>query len=223
MGISVSVVTIDGPSGSGKGTISQLLAEKLGWHFLDSGAVYRVLALIVIKNNIQLDNLSDLISAVASLSIAKFIDRSGLPQKIILGKEDITDSIRSEECGIMASVVAAISEVRAALTPFLKGFSRLPGLIADGRDMGTVVFPDAQLKIFLTASVEERARRRLLQLQDRGINATLDAILQGLVERDVRDESRVAAPLKPDPAAMIINTTKLSVDEVLQLILAHVQ
>lgn len=223
MGISVSVVTIDGPSGSGKGTISQLLAEKLGWHFLDSGAVYRVLALIVIKNNIQLDNLSDLISAVASLSIAKFIDRSGLPQKIILGKEDITDSIRSEECGIMASVVAAISEVRTALTPFLRGFSRLPGLIADGRDMGTVVFPDAQLKIFLTASVEERARRRLLQLQDRGINATLDAILQGLVERDVRDESRVAAPLKPDPAAMIINTTKLSVDEVLQLILAHVQ
>ncbi|CAL7959700.1 cytidylate kinase [Gammaproteobacteria bacterium] len=216
----VPIITIDGPSSSGKGTISKLVAEKLGWHFLDSGAVYRTFALVIIKNNIQLNDIPALVVAASALN-AEFIDQPGSPQKIILETEDVTNAIRHEECGVMASKTAAIAEVRAALTPFLRSFCRLPGLVADGRDMGTVVFPNARFKIFLTASAEERARRRFLQLQGSGINATLDAVLQGLMERDIRDESRVVAPLKPDSAAVIIDTTKLSVDEVLQLILAH--
>lgn len=220
MTTNIPIITIDGPSGSGKGTISKLLAEKLGWHFLDSGAVYRVLALSIIKNNVKLDDIPALINLAKSLN-AEFIDYPGLVQKIIFEKEDVTDAIRYEECGVMASKVAAIAEVRAALTSFLQGFSRLPGLVADGRDMGTKIFPNAQLKIFLTASVEERAKRRLLQLQGSGINATLVAVLQALMERDARDASRVAAPLKPDPAAVIVDTTKLSIYEALQLILAH--
>jgi cytidylate kinase len=121
----------------------------------------------------------------------------------------------------MASKIAAIAEIRTALAPFLRSFGRLPGLVADGRDMGTVVFPNAQFKIFLTACTKERARRRFLQLQDAGINATLDTVLQGLVQRDIRDEKRSIAPLKPDPSAVIIDTTRLSIDETLQLILAY--
>lgn len=216
----VPTITIDGPSSSGKGTISQLLAEKLGWHFLDSGAVYRVLALVVIKKNIELSNVSALVTTARTLS-AKFVGQIGCPQKIIFDQEDITTNIRSEECGIMASKIAAIAEVRSALTTFLHEFNRLPGLIADGRDMGTIVFPGAKLKVFLTASVTERARRRFSQLQARSINANLNVVLQGLIDRDIRDKSRVVAPLKPDPAAVIIDTTKLNIDEVLQSILAH--
>jgi len=220
MTTTVPIITIDGPSSSGKGTISKLVAEKLGWHFLDSGAVYRAFALVVIKDSIQLSDVPVLVAAALALN-AEFIDQPGLPQKIILETKDVTDVIRHEEYGVMASKIAAIAEVRAALTPFLRSFGRLPGLVADGRDMGTVVFPNAQFKIFLTASAEERAKRRFLQLQGRGINANLDAVLQGLMERDIRDESRIIAPLKPDPAAVIIDTTKLNIDEVLQLILAH--
>ncbi|EKE00664.1 MAG: hypothetical protein ACD_21C00296G0011 [uncultured bacterium] len=219
--MTIPIITIDGPSGSGKGTIGKRLAEKLGWHFLDSGAVYRVLALVILKNNIPLDDIHALKARIETLNV-EFTDQSGSNQKIILENEDVTSIIRSEECGIVASKIATIAEVRAALTSFLQGFSRPPGLVADGRDMGTVVFPDAFLKIFLTASAEERAARRLLQLQDRGINANLGTVLQDLIERDIRDENRVTAPLKPDPAAVIVDTTKLSVDEVLQLILAHV-
>jgi CMP/dCMP kinase len=221
MTITTPIITIDGPSGSGKGTISKLLAEKLGWHFLDSGAVYRVLALIITKKNIQLSDLFAIVNAANNLQ-AKFIDQSGQPQKIFFEQQDITTAIRSEECGSLASKIAAIAEVRAALTPFLRSFSKLPGLVADGRDMGTVVFPSAQFKIFLTASAEERAKRRFLQLQGSGINATLDAVLQGLKRRDIRDENRAISPSKPHPAALIIDTTKLSIDEVVRLILAHV-
>jgi cytidylate kinase len=218
----IPIITVDGPSSSGKGTVSKLIADKLGWHFLDSGAVYRVLALVVIKNNIQLGDVSALVAAARNLP-AKFIDKPGLPQRIVIETEDVTDAIRREECGIMASKIATIADVRAALNGFLQGFSKLPGLVADGRDMGTIVFPGAQLKIFLTASAEVRARRRLLQLQDKGINATLASVLQDLLARDLRDEHRVVSPLKPDPAAVVIDTTKLSVDEVLQVILAHVK
>ncbi len=217
----IPIITIDGPSGSGKGTISKLLAEKLGWHFLDSGAVYRVIALIITKKNIQLSDLFAIVNAANNLQ-AKFIDQPGQPQKIFFEQKDITTAIRSEEYSSLASKIAAIAEVRAALTPFLRSFSKLPGLVADGRDMGTVVFPSAQFKIFLTASAEERAKRRLLQLQGSGINATLYAVLQGLKERDIRDENRAVSPSKPDSAALIIDTTKLSIDEVVRLILAHV-
>lgn len=217
------IITIDGPSSSGKGTISKLLAEKIGWNYLDSGAVYRALALLIIENNINLDmdycaksvrndglNTNEIISFIKHLK----------PEQIQLKLQD--QLIRSEECGMMASKIAVIPEVRTAINAFLQEFNVAPGLVADGRDMGTVVFPNANFKLFLTASNEARAARRFLQLQQSGIDANLDAVLQGLIERDIRDQNRDVAPLKPDQAAIIIDTTKLSVDEVLQLILQHV-
>ena len=207
----VPVVTIDGPSGSGKGTVSQLLAKRLGWHYLDSGSVYRVLALMLRKREVELSDIS------AIVTTAKTLDAK-IAHQIISAQVDI----RSEECGTIASKIATIPAVRSALLTFLHTFSKLPGLIADGRDMGTVVFPHAQLKVFLTASIAARAKRRLLQLQSGGINATLSVVLQGLRERDMRDEKRAIAPLKPDPTAVIIDTTKLNIDEVLQVVLDHV-
>lgn len=205
------IITIDGPSSSGKGTVSKLLAEKLGWHFLDSGAVYRALALLVLEHKLDASEIDKIIFFIKQLAPAqiqlKLTDELGL---------------RSEACGMMASKVAVIPEVRAAINMFLQEFHTAPGLVADGRDMGTVVFPQADLKLFLTASNEARAARRFLQLQQNGISANLDAVLQGLIERDIRDQNRQVAPLKPDPAAIIIDTTKLGIDEVLQLILSHV-
>ena len=206
----IPVITIDGPSGSGKGTISQLLAKRLGWHYLDSGAVYRVLALMLCKKKIELRDISAIVTMANTL------------QKELFFQEDIIADIRSEECGAIASEIATIPAVRSALIAFLHTFKRLPGLVADGRDMGTVVFPQAQLKVFLTATIAARAKRRLLQLQSGGITATLSIVLQGLRERDLRDEKRVIAPLKPAPTAVIIDTTKLNIDEILQMVLAHV-
>lgn len=211
MRINTPIITIDGPSGSGKGAISKLLAEKIGWHYLDSGAVYRVFALIIIKNNIQINNIST------------FINKLIVELKITIEKENITEMIRREECGNMASKIAVIPEVRLAINRFLCEFIKPPGLVTDGRDMGTVVFPNAQLKIFLTASLEERASRRFLQLQGIGINDTLDVVLLGLKERDMRDENRAVSPLVPDPAAVIIDTTKISINETLELILGRVK
>lgn len=208
---SAPIITIDGPSSSGKGTISKLLAEKLGWNYLDSGAVYRALALLIIENNIELDNANKILFFIKNLN----------PAQIQLKLQDQL-KIRSEECGMMASKIAIIPEVRVAINSFLQEFNDAPGLVADGRDMGTVVFPNANLKLFLTASNEIRAARRFLQLQQSNTNVNLDAVLQGLIERDIRDQNRLIAPLKPDSAAIIIDTTKLSVDEVLQLILQHI-
>lgn len=204
------IITIDGPSSSGKGTISKLLAEKIGWNYLDSGAVYRALALLIIENSIELSDINKIIFFIKDLN----------PKQIQLKLQD--QLIRSEECGMMASKIAVIPEVRRTINAFLQEFNVVPGLVADGRDMGTVVFPKASLKLFLTASNEARAARRFLQLQQSGIDANLDAVLQDLIERDIRDQNRDVAPLKPDQAAIIIDTTKLSVDEVLQLILQHV-
>jgi len=217
------IITIDGPSSSGKGTISKLLAEKLGWNYLDSGAVYRALALLLIESNSKL-NVDCFASGVRNdglnaNEIIAFINNLK-PEQIQLKLQD--QLIRSEECGMMASKIAVISEVRTAINAFLQEFNVAPGLVADGRDMGTVVFPQAKFKIFLTASNEARAARRFLQLQQSGIDANLDDILQGLIERDYRDQNRSVAPLRPDQAAIIIDTTKLSVDDVLQLILQHV-
>lgn len=218
----IPVITIDGPSSSGKGTISKLLAEKLHWHLLDSGVMYRILAWLIVRDNLLLNDVSKLVNAVNDLQV-EFIDQSDQCQRIIVAKNDVTDVIRQEQYGVIASKVAIIPEVRLAINAYLRSFRKLPGLIADGRDMGTVVFPDARLKVFLTASVEERAQRRFLQLQGKRIDATLSTVLQDLIERDERDQSRIVAPLKPDPTATIIDTTKLSIDEVLQLILAHVK
>lgn len=218
----VPVITIDGTSSAGKGVISRLLAERLQWHFLDSGAIYRVLALVAMRNKIPIDDIPLLVAAAKDLNI-HFISQPELPPKVILTDEDVTSIIRQEEYGNVASRISSFQEVRSILIAKQRSFCNFPGLVADGRDMGTVVFPNARLKFFLTASAEERAKRRLLQLQDQGINATLSTILADLTARDQRDCKRVVSPLKPDPAAMIIDTTKLSIDEVLQKILAHVK
>lgn len=218
----IPVITIDGPSGVGKGAISQLLANSLHWHFLDSGAIYRALALVVIEHKLAMDDQRMLADIGRGLDV-EFITSVGLPQKIMLNGKDVSLAIRAEECAGIASKIAALPEVRMALIECQRSFCRLPGLVADGRDMGTVVFPDAKLKLFLTADLEERAKRRLLQLQDQNINATLDTVLGDLASRDKRDSARVIAPLKPDSAAVIIDTTKLSIDEVLQQVLAHVK
>ncbi|MDR1057032.1 MAG: (d)CMP kinase [Coxiellaceae bacterium] len=216
------IITIDGPVSVGKGVISRSLAGRLGWHFLDSGAIYRLLALAVIKKNISLDDIPHIVNISKSLDI-KFIVEPGIDQKVILSGEDVTNTIRHEECGTVASKIASIVAVRSALIDYQRSFCKLPGLVADGRDMGTVVFPEAKLKIFLTASAKERAKRRLLQLQDAGINANLDTVFVDLVARDKRDSERTVSPLKPDPKAVIIDTTKLSIDEVLQIVMAHVK
>jgi len=217
----IPVIAIDGPCGSGKGAVSKMLAEKLGWHLLDSGAIYRILTLAVMRKNIPLDDVDALVEAGRGLNI-EFINLPDKPQKILLDGEDITTAIRQEECGINASKISSYAEIRSLLIEYQRSFRKPPGLVADGRDMGTVVFPDASLKVFLTATVEERAKRRLLQLQSQGISATLSTVLEELAARDKRDANRSVAPMKPDIDAVIIDTTKLSINEVLQQILAHV-
>lgn len=214
----IPVITIDGPSGSGKGTISKMLADRLGWHFLDSGAIYRVLALSALQNGIDEHDFDALINLANNLD-ANFVDQKNNLQKITIKGTDVTDAIRQEGCGIFASHIAALPAIRHALLQYQRNFRKTPGLVADGRDMGTIIFPDAKLKIFLTASVEERAKRRQLQLQEKGINVSLNDILRDLVERDARDEQRAVAPLKIASDAIVVDTTNLSIEEVLQTII----
>lgn len=211
-----AVITIDGPSGSGKGTISQLLAKKLGWHFLDSGALYRIVAFAALKKHIDLHDEEQLQKLAANLDVQFTADG-----KIILDKQDITFAIRTEECSKAASIIAALPLVRQALLARQRSFRKAPGLIADGRDMGNVVFPDADLKIFLTASQAERASRRHKQLLKNGINVTLEEVLQEIIARDRRDEERNVAPLKPADDAKIIDTTDLTIDEVLNRVMEY--
>ena len=210
----IPVITVDGPGGSGKGTLCRLLAQNLGYWLLDSGAIYRILALAADWHGITLDNERGLVELATSLD-AQFDTHSHNSQKVWLENRDVTQAIRSEECGHAASRIAQIKAVREALLRRQRAFRRAPGLVADGRDMGTVVFPQASLKIFLTASLEERARRRYKQLKEKGIGASLDALLKELAKRDERDERRAVAPLKPAKDAIVIDSTGLSIQEVL--------
>ena len=213
------VITIDGPSGVGKGTIAQLLARELGWHMLDSGALYRLVALGAARQGIPLDDETALADYAARLPV-EFRAGEGATHglAIYLDGEAVGDAIRTEECGAGASRVAALPAVRAALLARQRAFRRPPGLVADGRDMGTTVFPDAPLKIFLTASAEERARRRYKQLKEKGIDVSLAALLEEITERDTRDSQRSASPLVPADDALRIDTTSMTIDEVLQTV-----
>ena len=211
------VVTIDGPGGAGKGTLCMLLATKLGWHLLDSGAIYRVLAVAALKHQIALDDITSLAELAANLNVHFPIEDDQV--LIVLDGVNVTDEIRTEITGNLASKVAAYPAVRAALLSRQQNFVQTPGLIADGRDMGTVVFPSAPLKIFLDASAEERAKRRQLQLQQKGINVSFDNLLQEIQERDFRDRNRPVAPLKPANDAIIIDSTTMSVDSVFNQVL----
>jgi cytidylate kinase len=207
------VITIDGPSGTGKGTISYLLQSWLKWHLIDSGAFYRVLALSVLNNEVSVLDEKKIASLASELSL-EFID-SGTETRILFRGNDCNSAIRSEACGVAASQIAVYSSVRAELLSYQRNFAVLPGLIADGRDMGTVVFPNADLKIFLTASPEERVSRRYKQLIKKGIDANLPDLLRNIKERDERDINRSQSPLKASEEAVLIDTSSLEIDEVM--------
>lgn len=215
--MSVPVITIDGPSGSGKGTIAGILARELGWNLLDSGALYRLLAFAATHHGVDLANESDLALLAAHLDV-QFIVTEEKGQTIILEGQEVTSLIRNERVGAGASKVAALPAVREALLQRQRAFQEAPGLIADGRDMGTVVFPDAALKIFLTASAEERARRRYHQLKEKGDDVNLASLLEEIQARDDRDTQRSVAPLKPADDAIQLDSTELSIKDVLQRI-----
>ncbi|MBH3341941.1 (d)CMP kinase [Pseudomonas mendocina] len=214
--MSAPVITVDGPSGSGKGTLCALLAKQLGWNLLDSGALYRLLAFAAGNHGIDLTNEEALKQLAAHLDV-QFIDK-----RIILEGEEVTDAIRNEQVGAGASMVASLPAVREALLQRQRAFQEMPGLVADGRDMGTVVFTDAPLKVFLTASAEERARRRYLQLKAKGDDVNLASLLDEIRARDERDTQRAVAPLKPAAEAIVLDSTELSIEQVLERILREV-
>ena len=216
---SIPVITIDGPSGAGKGTVARIVAEQLGWHLLDSGAIYRVLAVAAQHHNISVEDEASLLPVAAHLDVQFQISTAG-EGSVILEGEDVSNAIRTEEIGALASKVAAFPRVREALLRRQRAFKVTPGLVADGRDMGTVVFADAPVKVFLTASAEERAQRRFNQLKGKGFDVKIGRLLDDIRLRDERDQNRKVAPLVPAEGALIIDSTELSIDEVVSKILS---
>ena len=211
------VIAIDGPSGSGKGTVGQQLAVRLGWHFLDSGALYRVLALAAGQRGIALDQAAQLATLGQAINVA-FVARGEQPVQVLLDGRNVGDDLRTEAAGEGASRVAALPPVRKALLHKQHAFRQPPGLVADGRDMGTTVFPDAILKVYLQASAEVRAERRYKQLKEKGFDVNLPRLLHEIRERDARDAGRTASPLKPAADAYILDTSPLGISEVVERI-----
>jgi cytidylate kinase len=211
------VIAIDGPSGSGKGTIGQILAQRFGWHYLDSGALYRAVGYLAVHQQAAANDIPGLVRLAQGMDISFeiFPDRSA---RVLLNGADPGDGLRTEEAGAMASKVAAIPEVRSALLNKQRAFRQPPGLVADGRDMGTVVFADALLKVFLTASPDIRAQRRYNQLKDKGFDANLSRLLGEIRDRDTRDAARAVSPLKPANDAVILDSSALSIPEVVEQI-----
>ncbi|NLY63650.1 MAG: (d)CMP kinase [Alcaligenaceae bacterium] len=210
-----SVITVDGPSASGKGTLADTIAQKLGWHWLDSGALYRLSALSIMNNGIPPDNETKIADAARNLNVC-FKN-----QQVLLDNDDVSDSLRQEEVGALASRIATYPLLREALLERQRAFRKAPGLVADGRDMGTVIFPDAKLKIFLVADVGKRAERRYKQLIEKGISANLSVLLEELRLRDERDMNRSLAPLAPAPDAKIIDSSNLTVNETVARVMAY--
>ena len=208
----VKIITIDGPSGSGKGTISRILAEQLGFHYLDSGALYRLLGLVAVRHGIEISINADLTQLAKNMDVS-FQAKADGHNIVLLEGEDVTDELRTEETGALASRVAENPRVRSALLERQHQFARLPGLVADGRDMGTKVFPEAQLKIFLTASIEERASRRYKQLLEKGENVKLRALEEQVRSRDERDMNRATSPLAAATDAVEVDSSDLTIQE----------
>lgn len=219
----VPVLAIDGPSGSGKGTISRAVADALGWHLLDSGAIYRAVGYAAGMAGIDLSDAAAVTRCTETAKIVFRDPKDGGDTRVIVNGHDATDEIRTETCGAAASAIAAIPAVRAALLDKQRSFRKAPGLVADGRDMGTVVFADAPYKVFLTASADERARRRYKQLKAKGLAVTLSTLLREIEARDERDATRKVAPLRPAAEALIVDTTGMPVDEVVARVLAVVR
>ncbi|HCU1185619.1 TPA: (d)CMP kinase [Klebsiella pneumoniae] len=219
MTANIPVITIDGPGGAGKGTLCKAMAEALGWHLLDSGAIYRVLALAALHHHVDVESEEALVPLAAHLDV-RFISTDG-NLEVVLEGEDVSSEIRTQEVANAASKVAAFPRVREALLRRQRAFRELPGLIADGRDMGTVVFPDAPVKIFLDASADKRAHRRMRQLQEKGFDVNFERLLSEIKERDDRDRNRAVAPLVPAADALVLDSTELNIEQVIEKALQY--
>ncbi|MBS0455822.1 MAG: (d)CMP kinase [Proteobacteria bacterium] len=219
MDTSIPVLTIDGPSGSGKGTISRIVASRLGWHYLDSGALYRVVGYAAGRDGADVSDATAM-AALAARTAVRFVTAGDAEPRVLVDGVDATDAIRTESAGAAASVVAAMPAVRQALLDKQCAFRQRPGLVADGRDMGTVVFPDAGCKVFLTASADQRAQRRHKQLKEKGLSVNIDDLLREILARDARDAERAVSPLKPADDAVLIDTTDVPVERVVARVLA---
>ncbi len=219
----VPVLTIDGPSGSGKGTVSARVAEALGWHLLDSGALYRAVGYAAGLSGLDLSDAAAVTRCAQATRIHFRPGVNGAPARVIVNGNDATDELRTETAGGAASAIAAIPSVRAALVDLQLAFRKRPGLVADGRDMGTVIFPDAAYKVFLTASAAERAKRRYKQLKEKGLGVKLSDLQREIEARDSRDASRAVAPLKPADDAVLIDTTGMGIEDVVATVFAVAQ
>jgi len=214
-------MTIDGPSGAGKGTVSRIVAKRLGWHYLDSGALYRAVGVAASWANLDISDPAALVRCTFDTAVS-FVENPSGELRVLVNGADATTELRLETTGAVASAIAAFPEVRSALTERQRAFRQPPGLVADGRDMGTVIFTDAVYKVFLTASAEERAERRYNQLKDKGVSVTLHGLLREILARDARDAQRTVAPLKPAEDAVLIDTTGQNIQQVVERVLALV-
>ena len=219
----IPVLTLDGPSGVGKGTVASIIAQKLDWHLLDSGAIYRAFAIVASNNDIKIDDVDGLLKLANNFDISFKLNSNHEPLNVYLNNVEVSSELRTEKTAALASQFAKIKSLRKTLLVKQRQFKKLPGLVADGRDMGTVVFPDASFKVFLTAEVEERAKRRLKQLQETGIAGNISHTLAEVQKRDERDVNRQHSPLKPAKDALVIDTTNLTINEVITKVMALIK
>ena len=219
----IPVLTLDGPSGVGKGTVASIIAQKLDWHLLDSGAIYRAFAIVASNNDIKIDDIDGLLKLANNFNISFKLNSNHEPLNVYLNNVEVSSELRTEKTAALASQFAKIESLRKTLLVKQRQFKKLPGLVADGRDMGTVVFPDAPFKVFLTAEVEERAKRRLKQLQETGIAGNISHTLAEVQKRDERDVNRQHSPLKPAKDALVIDTTNLTINEVITKVMALIK